>query len=337
MSLVRTKADAAKFEQLPVGAGPFGDVLHNTASAEVSLAANRYYWQKGRPKIAAMTYTSVGSDESAYASLETNQSQVAYLVSTIPVIETAEHSATVKVYALPATFYQFVSFNTKVPPFNNYKARLALLYATNAPGLVHNLYKGLFEVTEGPTAPGEPFYEPKVAGYPSYNLAKAKTLVKQLGGLSFKLATTYNTTYWTTEASYLSGMWSKAGINASVLPNSLSETLAQLESGNWTALLSNWGALDPGVALPTYFSATGPFSGVHSEALDALMNAAISTTNPTTRGAIYKKIDTYMASNALADFLYTKPFFVLANKEVKGISAKQSDIFWQNVTLGSRS
>ena len=333
MSLVRTKADAAKFEQLPVGAGPFGKVLRNTASAEVQLAANPYYWEKGKPALARMNYTSVGDDQSAYASLETGQSQVAYLVSTIPVIKAAMRSSSVSVAALPATFYEFVSFNTKIPPFNNEKARKALLYATNAPELVKNLYGGLFTVSQGPTAPGEPFYAPKVPGYPAYNLHKAKALVKQLGGLSFKLATTFNTTFWTTEAAYLTGMWSKAGINASVEANSLTETLVQLQSGNWSALLSNWGALDPGVALPTYFSSHGPFSGVHDAGLDALMNAGIAVANPTAREKIYKRIYADMASHAYADFLYSKPFFVLYSKKVNGISAKQSDIFWEDVTL----
>ncbi len=334
MSLVGTKSATAKFEQLPVGAGPFGKVLHNTASAEVSLAANPYYWEKGKPAMAKLNYTSVGDDQSAYASLQTGQSQIAYLVSTVPVIKSAMQSRTVKVAALPATFYEFVSFNTKVPPFNNEKARQALLYATDAPALVKNLYGGLFTVSQGPTAPGEPFYQPKVPGYPSYNLSKAKALVKQLGGLSFKLATTFNTTFWTTEASYLTGMWSKAGINATVEPNSLSETLVQLQSGNWSALLSNWGALDPGVALPTYFASNGPFSGVHDPGLDALINAGVAVSNPNARAKLYGKVYADMASHAYADFLYSKPFFVLYANKVQGISNQQSDIFWEDVTLG---
>lgn len=333
MALVKTKAEAKRFEQHPVGAGPFGKVISNTASASVTMAANPHYWKSGEPKLAKMVFTSVGADQSAYASLETGQSQVAYYVTTIPVIRQAIKSSAVKVLKLPATFYEFVSFNTKVAPFNNYKARLALLYATDAPLLVKSLYAGLYNVTEGPTAPGEPFYETTVPGYPTYNLAKAKALVKQLGGLSFRLATTENSTTWTTEASYLSGMWSKAGIHASVEPNSLSETLVQLKNNNWSALLSNWGAVDPAIALPTYFGSDGPFSGVHSAGLDALMNAGVAAASPSARKNIYEKIDRYMAKNALADFLYSKPEFVAESKNVRGISSHQSDIFWGGVTV----
>ena len=43
--------------------------------------------------------------------------------------------------------------------------------------------------SKGSPAPGGLFYEPNVPGYPSYDLAKAKALVKQLGGLTVNLFT----------------------------------------------------------------------------------------------------------------------------------------------------
>ena len=54
------------------------------------------------------------------------------------------------------------------------------------------MFSNLYPVTQGFTGPGGICYQPNVPGYPAYDLAKAKALVKQLGGLTVNLGTIQN-------------------------------------------------------------------------------------------------------------------------------------------------
>jgi peptide/nickel transport system substrate-binding protein len=316
------------FGQHPVGAGPFM-VAHNVANSTLQLTANPRYWRKGYPLLKNLTFISTGSDQSAFSALEAGQAQVASLISTIPLIQQVMHgSSNIRVLNFPATFYEFVSLNETVAPFNNILAREALYYATDSQALVTHLYGGLYKTVESATAQGETFYIPKVPGYRSYNLAKAKALVKQLGGLTVTLTTTMNTQFWSNEATALASMWEKAGINVHIALTDLEEVLAQLKSNNWEALDSNWGAADPAIAMPTYFASNGPFTGIHDPVLDSLMNQAASTSNNATRLSLYKQIAQRMNKMAEAPFMYTKTLYSFALKSVQGIPTNQGDVPW---------
>lgn len=336
------KMGTTGYGQHPIGAGPF-EVTKNSASSELDLVRNPHYWQHGYPKLSGFDILNVGSDDSAYSSLQTGQVQVIGGVggiTTIPLIKQIQSKNSYNVVFEPATTYQFVSMNQSIPPFNNVLAREALTYATNPQALVKGLYGNLYKVVEGPTAPGELFYYgPDVPGYPKYDLAKAKALVKQLGGLTVTLATTSNTSYWEQEASALKGQWSLAGIKTNVELNTLQETLQQLSSGHWQALDSNWGIyVDPGAALPYYFSSKGGASGIHSSALDTLINKAAASVVPSVRKSFYRQIGTYMASHFDAAFLYYKPIVQIASKKVGWLPTygpSYGEILWQNVYLKS--
>lgn len=322
------------YGQKPVGAGPFM-VTSNTANSTLELAANPRYWRKGYPLLKNLTFLSVGSDQSAYSALQAGQAQMATLISTIPLIKQALHGGTgnVRVLNFPATFYEFVSLNETTAPFNNILAREALYYATDSKALVNHLYGGLYKTVESATAQGETFYIPTVPGYRSYNLAKAKSLVKQLGGLSVKLTTTMNTQFWNTEAVALQSMWEKAGIKVNIALTDLEEVLAQLKSNNWQALDSNWGGADPAIAMPTYFASSGPFSGIHDPTLDNLMNQAAVATSNSQRLSLYKQVAQRMNQQAEVPFMYTKTLYSFATKSVHGIPTNETNIPWWTVSV----
>jgi peptide/nickel transport system substrate-binding protein len=323
------------YGQDPVGAGPFM-VSHNVANSSLELTANPRYWRKGYPLLKNLTFLSVGSDQSAYSALEAGQAQVASLIGTIPLIKQVMHSGgDVRVLNFPATFYEFVSLNETIAPFNNIKAREALYYATDSQALTTHLYGGLFKPVESATAQGETFYLPKVPGYRTYDLAKAKALVKQLGGLTVTLTTTMNTQFWSTEAEALQSMWQAAGIKVNIALTDLEEVLAQLKSNNWEALDSNWGGTDPAIAMPTYFASNGPFTGIHDTTLDNLMNQAAETSNYATRLSLYKKVAERMSAQAEAPFFYTKTLYSFALKSVQGIPTNQGDVPWWSVSIKS--
>lgn len=331
----------AAYGQHPVAAGPFM-VKANVANQSLDLLRNPRYWQPGHPRLSEIHLLRVDTDQSAYAALQTGQVQImggAEGVHTIPLIKQIQAKGRFNVILTPATTYQFISLNQTKPPFNNALARRALIEATDTKALLRHLYGGLYTNVEGPTAPAELFYYGNhVNGYPGYNLAHARTLVRDLGGLTFNLTTTRNTTYWENEASALQAQWAKAGIKVQhIVLNTLTQTLQQLSANDWQALDSNWGIyIDPGAALPYYFSSSGQASGIHDPGLDQLITQGVSTVNPAARAQTYKAISEYMAKHNDVDFMYDKPNVLVAKKSVGWLPTfgrSYGEILWQNVYL----
>jgi len=296
------KMGEQKFKITPVGAGPF-EVVSDTLSNTLVLKKNPNYWQKGRPYLDGLTFKATADDESALETMQANGAQAYDGMATPQLVpQFRAHFTTTEE---PATSPYDIQLNTAVPPFNNIKARLAIYYATNAKLIDQKLFGDQFPVVQGFTAPGGLFYEPTIPGYPTYNLAKAKALVKQLGGLNvnfFTLSSPVNQNFMTA----LQAMWKQAGINASIHLYTLAGLIQQFDTKKWQAALQTAGAWDPaaGVGLAFRFASTSPFSGVHDPHLDALINQAQAAVNPATRKQLYFQAAEYIAKNAYGPFLF---------------------------------
>jgi peptide/nickel transport system substrate-binding protein len=244
------------FTITPVGAGPF-EAVSDTLSSELVLKKNPHYWQKGLPYLDSLTFKDTSTDETALEALQANGAQ-AYKDMTSPQL-VSEFQPTSEETASPYD----VQMNTKTAPFNDKLAREALYYAVNPSVLVDKLFGGVSKPVEGFTAPGGLFYDPTVPGYRTYNLAKAKAIVKQLGGLSFGLIGGETATSEKL-AEGLQTMWEEAGMK---------------------------------VAQMFRFLSTSPFSGVHDPKLDALLNQATEVPEPQ-RGAVYQQASDYESQQA---------------------------------------
>jgi peptide/nickel transport system substrate-binding protein len=180
---------------------------------------------------------------------------------------------------------------------------------------------------------------PKVPGYPTYDLAKAKALVKQLGGLSF----TYDGANIGSGAELSTALlaeFRRAGMNVTLNSlNTLQAILEAFSSNKWQAIGQLVGGINPSVgagSLEWRYLSTGPFTGVHDPTLDTMINQAAATINVTQQKAIYKRIFTYIAQKAYTPFTYATPLWDLSVKTVHGPGVSTSlpldgEIFWQDV------
>ena len=138
-----------------------------------------------------------------------------------------------------------LQLNTRSPPFNNKLARQAIYAATNFAPILQHVFSNLYPVTQGFTGPGGICYQPNVPGYPPYDLAKAKALVKQLGGLTVNLGTIQNlVAQETTEA--LQTEWAAAGIKTTIANYPLAGLIAQFTSKQVAGDGADRGRLRPG-------------------------------------------------------------------------------------------
>jgi peptide/nickel transport system substrate-binding protein len=304
------------FKIKPVGAGPF-TVESDTLSNTLVLKKNPNYWESGRPYLDTLTFKATADDEAALEALQSGAAQAYDGMATPSLVKTYKsHFTTTE---QPATSPYDIQLNTAAPPFNNIKARQAIYYATNAALIDEKLFGNQFQVVQGFTAPGGLFYYPNVPGYPTYDLNKAKSLVKEIGGLNvnfFTLASPVNQNFM--EA--LQQLWKQAGINTSIHLYSLAGLIQQFVSKKWQAALQTVGAWDPaaGVGLGFRFLSQSPFSGVHDPKLDALILGGQALVDPSGRDKVYQQAAQYIAKNADGPFLFPLASWNVAVHGVQG-------------------
>jgi len=325
------------FALKPVGAGPF-TVVTDTPSSLLVLKKNPHYWQKGLPYLNSLTFKSVSSDEAALTALESNAGQ-AYEGMSTPQLVSA-FKAKFQTTAEPSTSPYDIQLNTKIPPFNNIKAREAIYYATDAALLDKSLFGDTYPVGESFTAPAGLFYEQTVPGYITYDLAKAKALVKQLGGLKFQLGTISVPTATEMDTA-IQTEWQAAGMKVSLASWDLTGLIGAFTGGKWQSMLQTAGAYDPGtgVGVCFRFCSTSPFTGVWSTQLNDLLFGAAGTINPATRKSLYDQAAALIAKNAWGPFLFPIAGYNIADKGVGGpglnsplpVTDVNPEILWQYV------
>ena len=304
------------FALKPVGAGPF-TVVTDTPDSVLVLKKNPHYWQKGLPYLNTLTFKSVSSDETALTAMESGAGQAYEGMSTPQLI--SAYKSRFQTTAEPSTSPYDIQLNTSIAPFNNLKARQAIYYATNGALLDKSLFNDTYPVGQSFTAPAGLFYEQNVPGYINYDLAKAKALVQQLGGLSFNLGTISVPTALSMDDA-IQTEWQQAGMTVTLSNFDLTGLIGAFIQGKWQAMLQTAGAYDPGtgVGVGFRFSSTSPFTGVHDTKLDAMLLAAGGTVNQAQRKADYDQAAAYIAQNAYGPFLFPIAGYNIA---IKGVGA----------------
>ncbi|MGE5135349.1 MAG: ABC transporter substrate-binding protein [Gemmatimonadota bacterium] len=304
------------FRLHPVGAGPF-IVTSNTPNSVMVLKKNPHYWKTGHPFLNQLTFKSVSSDEAAYEAMLAGEGQVYEDMSTPALLKQAGQHFHVQ-NELSTSPYD-LQFNTAIPPFNNIKARQAIYAATNFTPILQHIFQNLYPQTQSFTAPGGICYQPKVPGYPTYDLAKAKALVKELGGLTVNLGT-INVLVAKETTQALQTEWAAAGIKTTINAWDLGPLIAQFTGGKWQAMIQTAGAYDPaaGVGVGFRFSSKSPFSGVHDPHLDSLLNQAAGTLNLSQRCQLYGQAAQYIAQQAYGPFYFSFAPANIAAKNVAG-------------------
>lgn len=324
-----------RFNLYPVGAGPFV-VASDTTNSMLKLTRNPHYWQAGEPKLDSITFTGIGNDNSAYEALQTGEDQIYFGLSTYSLVKLAQKKYYVQENATTSPWG--VQLNTKKAPFNNLLAREAVYYATNPKTIDKSIAQNSYPITQSPTGPGGLFYEPKVPGYLTYNLAKAKSLVHRLGGLTVQLETgPLEESVLVDEE--LKSEWAQAGIKTNLNVVNLEALIQDFEGGNWEAMLQAIGATDPALSLgvAARYGCGQPFSGLCDPTVDQLLAQGASTTDTAARAKDYHEVFGLLAKDASGPMLFATPlFYTASDTSVTGLGAKtenSADVNWGTVNI----
>jgi peptide/nickel transport system substrate-binding protein len=330
------------FDVHPVGAGPF-EVQSNVVNSKLVLKAYPGYWQKGYPKLKTLTFVSIGAAASAYSALQAGSVQVIANGLSTQLLDQAKKNSAVKVVTLPGPRNAVVQLNTTVAPFNNKLAREALYYATDAPAYLRAIAQGQGVLSQSPSGPGGQFFEPKVPGYRTYDLKKAKALVNQLGGLSFTYQIT-NTPDAVTAGTALQAMWQQAGMHVTLQPLSFPQIVLAYVHHSWQASAEVVGSFEPSIGtsgLAIRFGSKGALSGVKNPTLDSLIAKAVQTPTLQQRKSIYNQIFKIISDDAYGPYLYVASGNVVIAKSVTGVHPVFMASFgpmveWQDVGLSQK-
>jgi peptide/nickel transport system substrate-binding protein len=180
--------DPKGFETKPVGSGPF--VLSQFIKGDkVVLTKFAKYWKKDAagnqlPYLDTLTIVPIADGTQRLNALKAGNIQM-FQSAVSNVVKQAEDAgfAAQKSSGSSSTI---ILLNNAKPPFNNVKARQALAYAIDKDIINQRAYDGIRVPSYSGFAPDSPYFN-KSAGTPKHDAAKAAALVKELGGLTFKL------------------------------------------------------------------------------------------------------------------------------------------------------
>jgi peptide/nickel transport system substrate-binding protein len=318
---------AAGFGSHPVGTGPY-KYVGGTTGVVAKYSAWSDYWG-GKPHLNGITVQNVSSAVDAYNALTSGTAQYwVYLndANAVTQVEQAKSNAQLQVLTGPALSINYVAFNFTKPPFNNVLAREAVNYATDPGAIVKSLYGGEYRTVNGVFPPaiwdGALSLPVTGDGAPTNNIAKAKALVQQLGGLSFTLNID-NDPSWTAEAEALQSQLSQAGIKMTINPLETPQWIQSLHELAYQGLMIvSPNLIDPDMIAYRWFYSQSPLSqnGMKDPAADKLILQARATTSQSARTKIYQQLDKMLVTQAIPwDDLFGQANFQVASKKLQGL------------------
>jgi peptide/nickel transport system substrate-binding protein len=169
----------ARFNQFPVGDGPFQFVEHRPNQRWVFRRFDSFPEALGRPRISRLVIVVVDEATTKLAALTSGELDVAGIAP--------QHTAFVRrddrlrVLDYPIQLVYALIFNTRRPPFDDPQLRRALSLAIDRRLIVDAYLYGYGTVADGPAPPEHPWHEPMPA--PVRDSAQASRLLDAAGWL----------------------------------------------------------------------------------------------------------------------------------------------------------
>jgi peptide/nickel transport system substrate-binding protein len=211
------KVGQAEAHKKPMGTGPWKYVSW-VAGDRYDLAANPDYWG-GAPAMKKLRIRAIPEGATRVASLVAGETDI---IEEIPVdlLPSVEKRKNLKIDAVESSVSLVHTFDTRKPPFNDVRVRLALDYAIDKQALLKQMLGGYGSVLDGQLVTKATFgYNPNLKSRP-YDPAKAKALLAEAGfpkGFENKINTLSGRYLSDVDiANAVAGMMSAVGVKTSV-------------------------------------------------------------------------------------------------------------------------
>jgi len=299
----------------PVGTGPF--VFKEwIPNSHFTATANPQYWRKGLPYLDSITYKPIIDEGARVDALESGTVDLMHTDFPNSFITFRGNKKWAYVDNSGAVIGQptvnCVMLNTSAPPFNNHTLREALAKATNNKQYAKVIDLNVNQPVNGLFLPGSPYYTK--TSYPTYDLAGAKKLVKQIETatgqpVSFALTATNNASV-ERAAEFLQQAWTEAGMKVSINVQEQSALINDALAGKYQATTwRQFGAVVPDLNYVWWSTTTVnpplPLNMARND--DPRIQAALvlgrTTTDAATRIKAYQEVNQYLAEDI--PYIYT--------------------------------
>jgi peptide/nickel transport system substrate-binding protein len=170
----------------PVGTGPFK--LASFSTTAVTYTKNPSYFQKGRPYVNSVVFSSVDSNTTAELQLLNGSIDMSYDAMTDVQHTFVDKNKSTNAYFWPVVNMNYLYLNTAKAPFNNVSLRKAIAMAIDTKFIANRAYFGALAGATGgaQAAIVQPqltkWYAPALARYQwKFSPTKAKALLKNAG------------------------------------------------------------------------------------------------------------------------------------------------------------
>lgn len=318
------RKDPAAIASNPVGTGPFM-LKEWTKGDRIVLVRNPNYWRKPLPYLDQVTYRPIANSESRFATMLAGGIQINQTPGAKAILE-ARRNPKLSVFRTEALGTYHVMMNMQKGGTADVRVRRALSYATDRKLLVKALYNDLFEPAQSPFPKGSTVYPGSVAGFPDFDLDKAKALVREIGTPVEVTMNVMNSPDVVRLSETLQGMWAKAGIKANLQLLEQSRVNESAFSKNFEMVIYRWsGRPDPDLNTYRFFhSKFAPgrstnFTQYANPEMDGLLEEGAKTLDPAKRKAIYGRVAELLARDLPYNFLYSANFYTVHAKNLRGL------------------
>ena len=299
-------ADAANFQNKPVGTGPF-KFVEKVKDDHVTVERFDEYW--GGPAAAKrIVYRTFVDGNVRVVNMKSGQIDISN-VTPAKDIPSFQSDPKWKVSLKPSLGWQGIWLNVTQPPFNKKENRQALAAALDRAAITKVVFNDLSAVPGwSPFPPGTPAYD-ETKKMPARDIAKAKELLGKAGnpnGFSFTFKIGQDAVAQQL-GQIVQSMASEAGIQVKLEQVEFGALLDQLGKKNFEAAQIGWsGRPDPDGNATNHFITNGPnnYAGYSNADVDKWLEDARITQDTAARKAIYNKIDAQLAEDQPYIFLW---------------------------------
>jgi peptide/nickel transport system substrate-binding protein len=321
-----------------IGTGPF--VLDEYAQNEKTVVtANPDYWQKGFPKAQSITFVPVVDAAARVNQLQGGELDMVHTSSGLQVQALQGLSGQVNVLQQKPGVREirYYVLLARDAPFNEPNAREAFAMALDRKKINELRNAGVYDLANSLMDRDAPGYL-KNAGYPKFNLKKAKALVEEVkaaqGGFDIILGTTTDAEN-SQEAQLLQEQLGKAGINADIAQFDQATLINKALSGDidvllWRNLHGGYTTSNDDGTYPWFANASDGFltnfSGFDNEATQAALDAGRGASDPAAIEQAYTDLNKAMAEGIYLVPVWFVDWVIASQTNVKVTFPKIPDV-----------
>lgn len=251
---VAAKEPATYWNTHELGSGPY-ELQSLEPASQAVFVLNPHYWGP-RPAHAEVILKFITNPSDRQQLVEGGSVQVALNLSPLALQTMAKSPAVTEHTNLSETVVYF-GMNEADPPFNSELVRQALSYAVPYGSLIQQVMYGQASPLHSPVPLGMPTHSGAGWHY-SYNLAKAKALLKQAGyahGFTFTFTLDPANADWVQDATLLQASFKKIGVTMKITQVADAQFQTLLAAKKMQAFISSWDSFvnDPGYHLGFLF------------------------------------------------------------------------------------